>query len=282
MSSQKFAPNYQHQFVETITHDVNSAIQDAEKKTKKCAKMNIQRNPPLQYGVEDNWTWSTRHRSIETLLCGNQNRRVHFHSNWSRGTAAIRGNRILNNGRYYWELQVGDRVYGTSIMFGIGTENARLHNRTFTNMLGEDANGWGLSHKGVLWNNGIALMYTKPFRENCPTVIGLLFDGINGTLTYYKDGECLGVAFRGLDKVKHPLYPIVSSTAAKTEMTLINTRRDFVNLQDRCRAEIIKHIKSPADLKYLTLPSIITNYLAEAFNGIKPLRPVDNYDVLDF
>lgn len=86
-------------------------------------------------------------------------------------------------------------------MFGIGTRNARLHAHAFTNLLGEDSNGWGLSHKGLLWHDGIGLHYTKKFKENEATRIGLLFDGINGTLTYYKDDQCLGVAFRGLNEV---------------------------------------------------------------------------------
>lgn len=29
------------------------------------------------------------------------------------GTAGIRGTRILNNGRYFWELKVSQRVFGT-------------------------------------------------------------------------------------------------------------------------------------------------------------------------
>ena len=33
------------------------------------------------------------------------------------------------------------------------------------------------------------------------TVVGILFNGIEGNLTYYKDGRYLGVAFQGLDKV---------------------------------------------------------------------------------
>lgn len=35
-----------------------------------------------------------------------------------------------------------------SMMFGIGNKKARLHVNSFTNLLGEDENGWGLSHKG--------------------------------------------------------------------------------------------------------------------------------------
>ncbi|XP_036329305.1 SPRY domain-containing SOCS box protein 3-like [Rhagoletis pomonella] len=235
---------------------------------------------PLEHGCEDNWTWSKRHRSKEIVLSGANNRTVHFHPNWSKGTAGVQGKRPLNNGRFYWELHVSQRVFGTSIMFGIGTKQARLHANSFRNMLGENEHGWGLSHKGVLWHKGVALLYTKRFKENHPTVIGILFDGIEGTLTYYKDGKCLGVAFRGLDKIKEPLYPIVCSTAAKTEMTLKCTRRDFVNLQDRCRAEIIKHVKTREDLVKLKLPPLITQYLSEVVNDVAPLRQVDNYDIL--
>ncbi len=87
------------------------------------------------------------------------------------------------------------------MMFGIGTKDARLHANVFINLLGEDKNGWGLSHKGLLWHDGVGVRYTKRFKENKETKIGLLFDGINGTLTYYKDNRCLGVAFRGLNEV---------------------------------------------------------------------------------
>lgn len=103
---------------------------------------------PLRHGVEDDWTWSKRYRSKEVVLSGHNSRTVHFHPNWSKGTAGIQGKRALNNGRYYWELHVSQRVFGTSIMFGIGTRSCRLHANAFRNMLGENEHGWGLSHKG--------------------------------------------------------------------------------------------------------------------------------------
>lgn len=119
------------------------------------------------------------------------------------------------------------------MMFGIGTKRGRLHAESFLNMIGEDEHGWGLSHKGALWHNNQWVQFTKPFLENKPTTIGLLFDAGQGTLTYFKDGLCLGVAFTGLNAITEKLYPVVCSTAAKTEMTLANTRRDFFSLQDR-------------------------------------------------
>lgn len=85
-----------------------------------------------------------------------------------------------------------------------------------------------------------------------------------GTLTYYKDGQNLGVAFRDLHRCTEPLYPFVCSTAAKTEMTLNKQRREFVNLQDRCRDIIVKRVKTVELLENLHLPQRISDYLAEA------------------
>jgi len=124
--------------------------------------------------------------SLQVRLYGNDMTVAHFHPNWSSGTAGVFGTKQLDGRRYYWELHLSQRVFGTSIMFGVATKDARIHADTFKNLLGEDAHGWGLSHKGLLWHNGRWSHYTQPFRENQATVIGLLYDGVEGTLTYYK------------------------------------------------------------------------------------------------
>lgn len=235
---------------------------------------------PLRHGCDDLWTWNRRERSPEVRLYGNNFRIAHFHPNWSSGTAGVRGTRVLNNGRYFWELHLSRRIFGTSMMFGIGTKKARLHADSFTNLLGEDDNGWGLSHKGLLWHGGRWTHYTKPFRENVATKIGILFDGIAGTLSYYKDEKYLGVAFRGLNEIKEPLYPIICSTAAKTEMLLDSMKRDFVNLQDRCRAVIVKRIDHKQDLENLFVPTKIRAYLAEAIvDSVEPFKPVNQNNI---
>jgi hypothetical protein len=38
------------------------------------------------------------------------------------------------------------------MMFGVGTKKARLHVDAFVNMLGEDDQSWGLSHKVEIKN----------------------------------------------------------------------------------------------------------------------------------
>lgn len=73
---------------------------------------NDENHPLAMYGCDDKWSFSKRDRSQEVYL-SNLNKTAHFHPNWSKGTAGIRGTRILNNGRYFWELKVSQRVFGT-------------------------------------------------------------------------------------------------------------------------------------------------------------------------
>ena len=114
-----------------------------------------------------------------------------------------------------------------------------------------------------MWHGGRNKQYIKPFRENIATTIGLFFDGVSGTLTYYKDGQCLGTAFTGLNEVTEPLYPIVCSTAAKTEMSLGQLKRDFQSLQDRCRATILSHLTHEEQIDKLKLPIRIKTFISE-------------------
>lgn len=151
-------------------------------------------------------------------------------------------------------------------MFGIGTKNARLHVDAFVNMLGENNESWGLSHKGILWHANSNRQYTKSFKENISTTVGLYFDGIAGTLTYYKDGVNLGVAFTGLADIDEPLYPIICSTAAKTEMALGVTKREFISIQDRCRAVILGHLNHQDQIEQLELPRTLKRFISEGLS----------------
>ncbi len=102
------------------------------------------------------------------------------------------------------------------------------------------------------------------------TTIGLYFDGPNGTLTYYKDGASLGVAFTGLDKAtKEPLYPVVCSTAAKTEMALGVMKRDFTCLQDRCRSVVLAHLQEEEHIDTLPLPRSVMAFLREGLEDFQ-------------
>lgn len=95
----------------------------------------IEKPPLVISGCDDTWTFNKKARSNEIYLSNNY-KTAHFHPNWSKGTAGVRGTRILNNGRYFWEIKVSQRVFGTAMQWGVGTINARLHVNSFTNLLG--------------------------------------------------------------------------------------------------------------------------------------------------
>ena len=50
---------------------------------------------------------------FQVRLLGPQGRTAHFHPNWSNGTAAVRGTQPINGGRFYWEINVSKRIFGT-------------------------------------------------------------------------------------------------------------------------------------------------------------------------
>ena len=70
---------------------------------------------------------------------------AYFHIDWSSGTAAVRGNKPINiypNRKYYWEVLLKDRIFGTSMMIGLTTSKAKLYSNSYINLIGENKFGW--------------------------------------------------------------------------------------------------------------------------------------------
>nr|XP_051686264.1 SPRY domain-containing SOCS box protein 3 isoform X4 [Oryctolagus cuniculus]XP_051686265.1 SPRY domain-containing SOCS box protein 3 isoform X4 [Oryctolagus cuniculus] len=97
------------------------------------------------------WVWDDLNKSSATLLSCD-NRKVSFHTEYSCGTAAIRGTKELGEGQHFWEIKMTSPVYGTDMMVGIGTSDVDLdkYHHTFCSLLGRDEDSWGLSYTGEL------------------------------------------------------------------------------------------------------------------------------------
>uniref|UniRef100_A0A8D1JGE4 SplA/ryanodine receptor domain and SOCS box containing 3 n=1 Tax=Sus scrofa TaxID=9823 RepID=A0A8D1JGE4_PIG len=109
-------------------------------------------------GEEDedfDWVWDDLNKSSATLLSCD-NRKVSFHTEYSCGTAAIRGTKELAEGQHFWEIKMTSPVYGTDMMVGIGTSDVDLdkYHHTFCSLLGRDEDSWGLSYTGVCAGRG--------------------------------------------------------------------------------------------------------------------------------
>ena len=130
-------------------------------------------------------------------------------------------------------------------MIGVGTKDVDLnrYKSQFCSMLGRDSDSWGLSYFGTFQNGGKTKDFTDKFERG--TVIGIHLDMWKGTLSFFRDGDLLGVAASNLQgKI---LYPIIASTAARTRMKLECSHSTVFSLQYLCVKEISRHIDHTAE-----------------------------------
>lgn len=188
-------------------------------------------------------------------------REVFFHPDYSCGTAAVRGAEPLgHNAEHYWEIKMTSAVYGTDMMIGVGTADADLSRfrTSFCSLLGKDEETWGLSYFGTFHHAGKSKEYTTRLERGA--TIGVLYDGWNGRLSFFRNSKPLGVAAEGLQgKV---LFPIVTSTAARTKMRLVRSASIPYSLQYQCCASIGQCLQHQDSIEELPLPPGIRRYLA--------------------
>lgn len=198
------------------------------------------------------WVWDKESKSSgASLSCSD--RMVGFHSEYSCGTAAVRGSRALSDGQHFWEIKMTSPVYGTDMMVGIGTSEVNLDQfrYSFCSMLGTDEDSWGLSYTGQLHHKGSKVNFSSRFGQG--SIIGVHLDTWHGTLSFYKNRRCIGVAATHLQNKR--LYPMVCSTAAKSSMKLIRSHSTPTTLQYLCCTQLRNMLPDCADtLRMLPLP----------------------------
>lgn len=98
--------------------------------------------------------------SCNFFLLQEDGREVLFHTNYSRGTAAIRGTEPFREGHHFWEVKMTTPVYGTDMMIGVATEEMELdkYRNSFCSLLGN------LLSNSVEWgSHGVALILLGNF-----------------------------------------------------------------------------------------------------------------------
>lgn len=222
-------------------------------------------SPNCRCGEENvhEWTWD-KELAAHTVVLSEQDLEVKFHHEYSHGTAAIRGNKLLEKGRlHYWEVKMLAPIYGTDIMVGLGTSKVDLSSssRTFCSLLGLDQESFGFSYKGYVQHGGEKRSYGSCFGQGC--LVGVYLDTWKGTLEFYLNRKPLGIAFTGLQG--YMLYPMVSSTAARSRMRLTCSCSVPVSLQIECLSVLNSSQRTYLStmfpgLRYLT-QSIFANIL---------------------
>ncbi|XP_033841292.1 SPRY domain-containing SOCS box protein 3 isoform X1 [Periophthalmus magnuspinnatus] len=234
-------------------------------------------------GEEDqdfDWVWDEKCNAAGAFLSC-ENRKVTFHSDYSCGTAAIRGNKELTEGQYFWEVKMTSPVYGTDMMVGIGTLEVNLEKfkYSFGSFLGHDEDSWGLSYTGLFQHKGNKVRFSSRFGQG--SIIGVHLDTWHGTLTFYKNRHCIGVAATKLPNKK--FYPMACSTAAKSSMKVIRACYTPTSLQYLCCVQL-RHMspQCPDVLSALDVPPGLHSFLRAQMGWVFSLNnSTQNNDTLE-
>ncbi|KAE9420127.1 hypothetical protein Angca_004900, partial [Angiostrongylus cantonensis] len=208
----------------------------------------------------DTWSFSKEPSNLETAVYGNE---VMFHPVYAFGTAGIRGARQLTaSSIVYWDTRVCQNLFGTSIMFGVGTKHAATRARSqFVDLLGEDDQSYGLNQKGLVRHCAIevAVCDPLPYRD---CVVGILFDGPSKRISFYRNGRYLCTPFTEID-LSEPLYPMVSSTAQQSRFIVENQACLYMacSLSEMALSKV--HSISGASCTQLPLPRTLLFRLAQ-------------------
>ena len=204
------------------------------------------------------WTWDTGSRSQSVMLV-QFNTQIIFHPTYSSGTASVFGSiPLVSPHHHYWEVAMLSPVYGTDMMVGLATKNINTtsHTHSFASLLGHDSHSWGFSYQGFVQHGGKKVVYGSRWGKG--NTVGVHYDSWRGTVEFYLDRKPLGLAFSGLRGKE--VFPIVSSTAAKSEMKLITAQSFKNNLQFSCLKKLSDKLPGSSILS-LCLPPGLRSFI---------------------
>lgn len=194
-----------------------------------CGEMNT---------AEFEWNWEERKESTIKMPgpgC------VYFNPVYSQGTATVRGDRsFARGGHHFFEIKMTSVICGTDVMVGVGTSAVDLHKHKYeyTSALGACAESWGFSYRGAVQHKGIFKYYGKKFSSS--SIVGVHLDMYRGTLEFYVNRVPLGIAYDNLPLDK-PLFPMISATATRISMRLINSTSFPECLQYQAMKAVSRH-----------------------------------------
>lgn len=141
---------------------------------------------------------------------------------------------------HFWEIKMTSTVCGTDMMVGVGTEQVDLnaHKYRFISALGLDSYAWGYSYRAITQHSGESRYYGQKFGAG--SIVGVHLDLYRGTIEFYLNRRPLGLAFQNLPvDGSRKYFPMVSSTSAKSSISLINSSSfpECLQYQVSCSAD---------------------------------------------
>lgn len=224
---------------------------------------------PVEFGNATEWKWNSSKIPTNGVNFSKENGgQATIHSRTTSGMVALRSSSPLNNLRCYWEVEVKFKTTTSELMFGVCADDFPVKFRTFNQAArSKQFCSWILSQNGLVYHAAKPTVYTTPFKLGREFTMGFLFDSSAGTLSYYKNGEYLGVAFNNMREPSGlPLFPMIcSSNSARVRLTLKNVRTELPTMKERCRDILIRVLESPKDgsgnVRLIVLPTPLRDYV---------------------
>ena len=217
----------------------------------------------LQSGCVEYWSWDRNDQQTDVIFQGGCNPSLTFNKD-----GMIYGTNALNSDWHYWEVKLenaatngflGNTSLGVATAKAVGDCRKRKYYSTYDE-------GWMQSTRfSILYQQRVLHQRSIPQEKKFPpAIIGMFLDRQQGTLSYYVDGEPLGVKYRGLEQVEDELFPAIISNIG-VKVTLFRRVRNYHSLQDRCRGAILKELLYKCSTKpntdLLPLPTRMKDFL---------------------
>lgn len=194
----------------------------------------------------------------------------------------VHGQTSLNRRQWFWEIETTG-LRENACVWGIGKKKEQCH--SYDHQIGQ-GESWGMDNYGfLLAGNNYGLPASVPNRELRSKKVQILFDGVLGTLTYFREGKKVGVrsSLSHLDLITSPLYPCISMTHTTHDREsiikakFINVRVQFPPLTHLARKAIIPYLKRKKSVSQLELPICLRKFLIAGLTEIdnKYLIPVN-------
>lgn len=217
------------------------------------------------------WVFDSDFMSATQVILDPDGKHVTFHPSMSRGTVGVRSNIPMLSGIHRWAVKMGAHVYGTDIMVGVCTEELDLNSATtnYCSLIGYDRHGWGLSYRGECLHDNAVVHDSPSLPFTSHQVVVLELNLYTGSLSASVDDGPMQVLVRELWPQREgvPLYPVVTSTARNSEMTLLWSCSTILRLRHMCLFGCLKMLSRRSQISELPLPDILKTEMLQCWGS---------------
>lgn len=152
------------------------------------------------------------------MVYSNDNTTVEIQKNGVQAYQMALSTKGISNGVVFFEVSIDSCTSSSHIMVGVSNGT-----QTIKQWLGQDKSGWSwFGYNGTKYHGGTCPVYANATKFAQGDVVGVKLDlRKDGTISFFKNGQFLGVAFTQIGGTK-PLYPAISLRTTGDKVTILS------------------------------------------------------------